>query len=127
MHIYNIKLSKKDKNKDINKDKNTYVGSYICMLSSHCFLFASIYNFTWKNYIECIMIFCVYVSSINYHTVPTPRSKIIDEFFVRFMLLLGVIISLFYKILNLLPRRNHKRIKGSSCNIQFTNYSAHST
>jgi len=81
--------------------KDKYCGSYICILSAQLFLLASICNFYWKNYIECIIIFIMYISSVNYHIIPTLQNKAIDEFLVKINMSIGIIISLYYY--NVLP------------------------
>ena len=104
--------------KSFNKDN--YVGSRICVLSSQLFLVASIYKFKWGNYIECISIFLLYLSSIMYHKKPTHKNKKLDEFFVKINICTSIIISLFQYniippiciiILSYMYYLNEKRIK----------------
>ena len=56
-------------NNDIieKKENKTYKGSNICILSSHLFLLASIFNYYHNNIIESISIFILYITSIIYH------------------------------------------------------------
>lgn len=78
-----------------------YNGSYICILSSHLFIIASYYNAIWKNYIECALMVILYISSINYHAIPTALNKIVDECIARAIIVHVVGISLYYN--NIVP------------------------
>ena len=49
------------------KENKTYKGSNICILSSHLFLLASLFNYYHNNIIESISIFMLYITSIIYH------------------------------------------------------------
>ena len=60
--IDNDKIDKKNCN-----EKKKYNGSNICVLSSHLFLLASLFNYYQNNIIESISIFILYITSIIYH------------------------------------------------------------
>ena len=78
-----------------------YNGSKICVLSSNLFLIASLFNFIWSNYIECSLIFLLFMTSVSYHKNPSPLYKIIDEFMVKFTIFICVVLSLYN--CNILP------------------------
>lgn len=52
---------------DNKKENKKYIGSNICILSSHLFLLASLFNYYHNNIIESISIFILYITSIIYH------------------------------------------------------------
>jgi hypothetical protein len=79
-----------------------YNGSIICLLSAQLFLIASLFNlFYCKNYIDAIVIFLLYITSILYHYNGDKFFRKIDIMVTRFAILTCIITSLFYK--NILP------------------------
>lgn len=89
----------KDTEQDTKQDN--YFGSFISILSSHLFLFASLCYYYWGKKIESIVLFIIYLFSINYHMIPTQSNKAMDELLVKITMCISIIISLFYY--NILP------------------------
>lgn len=63
----------------INHEKQ-YNGSNICIISSHLFLLASIFNYYHNNIIECFSIFSLYITSIIYHYNGEKYMNIVNNF-----------------------------------------------
>lgn len=87
-----------NKTKTDNQTKK-YYGSYICLVSSHLFLLASLFNYYHNNIIECISIFILYITSIFYHNngennLNMINYKIIDIYCCRIVILICGILSL---------------------------------
>ncbi len=83
--------------KIINTKK--YYGSYICLVSSHLFLLASLFNYYHNNIIECISIFLLYITSIFYHNngesnLNMINYKTIDIYCCRIVVVVCGILSL---------------------------------
>ena len=81
------------------KQDNKYHGSNICIVSSHLFLLASLFNFYNNNIIECICIFLLYITSIFYHNngesnLNTLNYKMIDIYCCRIVVFVCGILSL---------------------------------
>jgi hypothetical protein len=62
-----VELDNQPNNKTNTINTKKYYGSYICLVSSHLFLLASLFNYYHNNIIECISIFILYITSIFYH------------------------------------------------------------
>lgn len=85
----------------IKTDNQTkkYYGSYICLVSSHLFLLASLFNYYHNNIIECISIFLLYITSIFYHNngesnLNMINYKTIDIYCCRIVVVVCGILSL---------------------------------
>jgi hypothetical protein len=84
--------------KTINTKK--YYGSYICLISSHLFLLASLFNYYHNNIIECISIFILYITSIFYHNngehnLNMINYKTIDIYCCRIVVVICGVLSLY--------------------------------
>ena len=73
-----------------------YSGSRLCILSSHLFLLASLFNYYHNNIIECISIFILYITSIFYHNngESNINYKIVDEYCCRIVIIICILLSL---------------------------------
>lgn len=100
MYDSRTKNSIENSRKYSNVVERQYSGSYICLASSHLFLFAAITNYNCGNCFESFIIFLLYLSSINYHAVPTKINKDIDVFVVKSDFLMCSFVSVWnYNIL----------------------------
>lgn len=91
----------------MNKEQTTinskiYSGSRICILSSHLFLVASLFNYYHNNSIEAISIFILYITSFVYHyngeneenNIHRFNYKRIDEYSCRIVISICMLLSL---------------------------------
>ena len=85
-----------------NKQKIDYNGSLICLISSHLFLIAALFNLIYcKNYIEGVLIYFIYITSIFYHYNGNKYMRNIDILTIRITCLVCLITSLIKQ--NILP------------------------
>lgn len=69
----------------------------ICCVTSHLFLFASIFNFYNNNLYYAYYVFSLYCSSIIYHSTGNLLIRQIDMLISQIAIIIGIIISIYSK------------------------------